>query len=117
MDATLQAIESLPTRDCNCHLVATFLLSRKCCSFSSIDTLSSIDILAVMFSVSMTIPKNVMHVEGWKTFSGFMGVLMRWHNVNMDSKFCLHTGEFEGASSQEIIYVGNGEDIVHSNFW
>jgi len=52
-----------------------------------------------------------MHLAGWATFSGFMEVL---HNVNMDSKFCLHTDEFGGQQSRN--HVGNGEDIVHRNF-
>ena len=73
------------TTDSNCRLAHFFLL-RKYCSSSSIDTLHSLDILAVMVSMSMTVPKNVMHIEEWTTFSNLMGVQMRWHSVNMDSK-------------------------------
>ena len=72
---TLQANESFPTRDSNCRLVH-FFLSRKYGSSCSLDTLHSLDILAVIISVSMTMPENVMRVEGWTTFSGLMGVLM-----------------------------------------
>ena len=54
--------------------ISTFFLSRKYCSSSGIDTLHSLDILAVMVSVSETVPKNVVHIEVRKIFSDLMGL-------------------------------------------
>lgn len=43
------------------------------------------DILAIMVSVSMTMPKNVIQIQGETTFSAFMRTLMHWQSISMDS--------------------------------
>ena len=92
---TLQANESLPTRESNWCFVHFFQVLNDCSS-SNINDLHSSDMLAVIFSVSITIPKNVILVVGGTTFSSFTGALICWQRVSMDFRFCWHTRECGG---------------------
>ena len=66
---TLQANESFPTRDSNCRLVH-FSFQESAAALVDLTPCVPLDILAVIVSVSMTMPKNVI-------FSGLLGMLMR----------------------------------------
>jgi len=90
---TLQVNESFPTSECRWCFVH---LGRECKFFRSVKRSSflSIEMLACMVFVSITMPRNVRRVVGPSTLDVLTGILRFWQSESMAAKLPEHLQDY-----------------------